>query len=185
MDEFLAVAKLLEIKELCNAEADTNDEPEEEPLSTDPETLKENLKEQKIASDHSRERPPQERRREVVSVNGKYECEPCLKTFTTKLGLHYHIQSVHQGLKYACNQCDYQATQQSSLTIHIKAKHEGIKYYCNQCNYQAGQRSNLTVHIQSKHEGVRYACDQCDYQATTKKGLTTHFKSKHEWVKYA
>ena len=31
MDEFLAVAKLLEIKELCNAEPETREEPDDEP----------------------------------------------------------------------------------------------------------------------------------------------------------
>merc|ERR1711911_287914 len=55
MDEFLAVAKSLEIKELCNAKPESNDEPEEEPSTTDPGTSKENLKEQRIASDHIRE----------------------------------------------------------------------------------------------------------------------------------
>ena len=34
MDEFLAVAKSLEIKELCNAEPKTNDEPDEEQYGT-------------------------------------------------------------------------------------------------------------------------------------------------------
>ena len=41
MDEFLAVAKSLEIKELCNAETETNDEPKNEPSTTDPGTLRE------------------------------------------------------------------------------------------------------------------------------------------------
>ena len=31
MDEFIAVAKSLEIKELCNADTETNEEPEDEP----------------------------------------------------------------------------------------------------------------------------------------------------------
>ena len=43
MDEFLAVAKSLEIKELCNAEPETNYEPEDEILPTDPETFSESL----------------------------------------------------------------------------------------------------------------------------------------------
>ena len=36
MDEFLAVAKSLEIKDLCNAETDSNDEPNDEPSPSDP-----------------------------------------------------------------------------------------------------------------------------------------------------
>ena len=179
MDEFLAVAKSLEIKELCNAEAETNDEPEDEPSTTDPGTLKENLEEQRIVPDHIREQPPQERRREVVSANGKYECEPCQKIFASRGALHHHNKSVHEGVRHACNQCDYQAKQKSDLNIHIQSKHEGVKYACDQCDHQATQQSNLTAHIKSKHEGIKYACDQCDHQATQKGSLKRHMQSKH------
>ena len=148
MDEFLAVAKSLEIKELCNAKAESNDEPEEEPSTTDPGTSKENWKEQRIASDHIREQPTQERG--VLGVNGKYECEPCRKTFSRR-GLDNHKQTVHQGVKYACDQCDSQFTQQSDLTRHIQSKHEGVKYACDQCDYQATQQNNLGRHIKIKH----------------------------------
>ena len=183
MDEFLAVAKSLEIKELCNAETETHDEPEDEPPTTDPETLNENLKEQRIVSDHIMEQSPQERRREVVSVNGKYECEPCQKTFSRR-GLDHHKQSVHQGVKYACDQCEHQYKQQAHLTQHIQSKHEGVKYACDQCDYQFARQSNLTVHIQSKHEGIKHACDQCDYQATQKRNLNRHMQSMHSGVQY-
>ncbi len=50
MDEFLAVAKSLEIKELCNAETETNDEPEAEPQQSDPVTPTE-VEEQTVTSD--------------------------------------------------------------------------------------------------------------------------------------
>ena len=43
MDEFLAVAKSLEIKELCNAQPDPNDDSADEPSSCDPVTSTENL----------------------------------------------------------------------------------------------------------------------------------------------
>ena len=74
--EFLSVAKLLEIKELCNAEAERNEEPDDEPLATDSETFNENLKEQAIVPDHFTKQTRQERRREVVNLNGKYERKP-------------------------------------------------------------------------------------------------------------
>ncbi len=84
MDEFLAVAKSLEIKALCNAENMTNDQPS----TTDLGALNKNLEEQAIVSDDFKKQPPQERRRE--NVNGKYECEPCQKTFTSKQGFYFH-----------------------------------------------------------------------------------------------
>ena len=179
MDEFLAVAKSLEIKNLCDAEPESNDEQD------DPVTSIEKMEEEMVLPDHLAEQAPQERRRKVVSVNGKYECVPCQKTFKSRRGLDYHKQSVHQGVKYACDQCDYQATHPWNLTTHIQSKHEGIKYACDQCDYQASRQDHLTVHIQSKHKGVKFSCDQCDYQASRQGNLTVHIQSKHEDVKYA
>ena len=81
MDEFLAVAKSLEIKELCNDETETQEEFNDEPSSCDPETSTENLKEP-IVSDQMQ--APQETRRRVDTFNGR-----------------------HEGVKYACDRCDY------------------------------------------------------------------------------
>ena len=149
MDDFLAVAKSLEIKEICNAQPETNDEePNESPFLCDPVASAENLKEETFKSDLMEMPEPQERQTRVV--NGKYKCDQCQKTYFSKHGLHYHKQSVHQGDKYVCDQCDYQATTKLSFTLHIQSKHEGVKYACDQCDYQATQR-NLRRHIQNKH----------------------------------
>ena len=177
IDEFLAVAKSLEIKELCNAEPESTNEQDvelDEPKASNPVTSRENG-EERVPSDHLARQVLQE----VVSVKGKYECEPCQKTFKTRTGLIYHNQSIHEGVKYACDQCDYQATQQGSLTGHIQSKHEGIKYPCNYCDYQATQQSNLTLHIQSKHEGIKYSCLHCNFQAKRKGILRAHLRKRH------
>ena len=58
MDELLAVAKSLEIKDLCNAETDSNDEPNDEPSPSDP---TENLGEETVLSDQMKMQPPQEK----------------------------------------------------------------------------------------------------------------------------
>ena len=185
MNEFIAVAKSLEIKELCNAESETNDVPEDDgPSESSNEMMDEHENEETVTSDHLAKQPLKEKR-EVVNVNGKYECKPCHKTYSSYQSLYHHNNSKHEGVKYACNRCDYQATQQSHLTAHIKSQHEGVRYACDQCDYQATTQSHLTAHIKSKHEGVRYACDQCDYQASTQSHLNIHLKSKHEGVRYA
>ena len=147
MNEFLAVAKSLEIKELCNAESETNDEAEEEPL---PESSN-GMTEETVTSEHIEKQPPRERR-QVVSANGKHECKQCDKTFSSSPALWYHKNSKHDGVKYACKHCDYQTAYQSNLTAHIKYKHEGVRYACEQCDYQAGYQSDLRKHIQSKHK---------------------------------
>ena len=176
MDEFLAVAKSLEIKELRNAEKETNAEPVEEPLTTDSEIYTENFKEQTIVSDEA----PQEGQRNVVDVKGTYECEPCEKTYVNRIGLLTHKQTDHQGVKYACDQCDFQTTQQGHLTVHKQSKHEAGKYACNRCDKKFTLQSSLIRHIKSQHKIVRYACNQCDYQAKLQCYLHQHIKLKHQ-----
>ena len=184
MDEFLAVAQSLEVKELCNAKPEKNDEQDDEPRPSDPKILTNEVEEETTVSDQREEPALQERRRGVVNVSSIFECEQCHKTYNSRGALYNHKKSVHEGVKYACLQCDYQATEKSYLIIHIQSKHEGIKYACGQCDHQASQKGDLTKHIQAKHEGVRYACDQCDYKATWQGNLTAHIQAKHERVRY-
>ena len=187
MGEFLSVAKSLEIKELCTAETEANNEPEDFVTQNDQDTSSECeiSEEQTLKSENISKKVSQERHGNVIGVTGKYECDKCHKTYSGQSGLYNHRQAVHQGVKYACNQCDCLATQNCNLTIHLQSKHKVVKYFCDQCDYQTRYRGDLTVHIQSKHEGVKYACDKCDYQATTQSNLKIHFQSKHEGVKYA
>ena len=183
MDEVLAVAKSLEIKELCKAESELNDEPSDYSSPNDQDTSAELVEGQTVISENTLQEAPQQR--QGSGVTGKYECDQCDKTYCGLGGLYTHKQSVHQGVKYPCNQCDHKSTNKSNLTQHIQSKHEGVKYACNQCDYQATTQGHLKTHIQSKHEGVKYACNQCDYQATKQSHLTVHIQSKHEGVKYA
>ena len=151
MDEFLAVAKSLEIKDLCNTR--TNDEPEPKPSPGYPETTTGLVKEQTIISNQIKKQAQQD----GFATKNKYDCGQCHKTYSSLGALHNHKQSVHQGVKYSCNQCEYQASQTSDVKKHIQAKHEGVKYQCDQCNYQSAYQSELTKHTRAKHEGVNYA----------------------------
>ena len=153
MNEFLNVAKNLEIKEISkdlefyDGVDARNDEPE--------------------IADHEE--------------NTEVKAEPqknCGEDIDTK-----SVKNKHEGMGFACNQCNYQATQQDHLTSHIKSIHKGVKYACNQCDQQFTQKSNLTTHIKSKHEGVKYACNQCDQQFTLQSSLSKHIKSIHEGVR--
>ena len=183
MDEFLAVAKSLEITELCNAETEPYDEADDNPPLDEQDTSTEFVEEQTVKSEYIEIQAPKERQRRVISVNGKYECDQCHKTFSSVGSLYNHNKSIHQGVKYACDQCDYQATQQCHLKLHIGSQHKGVKYACDQCGYQASTPGHLKIHIQSRHEGIRYACDQCDQQFREKGSLRKHTKNKHEDMK--
>ena len=149
MDEFLAVAKSFEIKELCNAaaETETTDKPEDTvPIDPDSEMVKDDY----FLSEDIIEQA--QYKRKVVSENGKYKFDQCQNEYTKSSNLNQHKQTEHEGVKNACDQCDKQFTRQGSLAEHIKAKHEGIKYACEQCDYQATKQSNLTRHIKFVHK---------------------------------
>ena len=148
MVEFLDVAKSLEIKQLCNAETESNNEPKDLVQS---DTCSE-VVEEGIFTDDIEKQPQQKYKRKDFNVNGKYGCDWCTKTYSSIQGLILHKESVHQGVKYSCDKCDYQATQSSSLAVHIKSKHEGVKYSCDQCDYQASAQCNLTRHIKTMHK---------------------------------
>ena len=83
-DEFLAVAKSLEIKQLCNAKTERNEELNEEKAQSNPVTVSTDKVEkgQSVTSDVFKSHAQQGRRRKVVALNGRYECELCQKTFT-------------------------------------------------------------------------------------------------------
>ena len=115
MDEFLAVAKSLEIKELCNAETEPNDYHS----PNDQDTSFEMAEEQTLKSENINKQVQPERQGNVIGVTGKYECDQCHKTYSGQSGLYNHKQAVHQGVKYACDQCDYQATLPGNLKKQI------------------------------------------------------------------
>ena len=148
MDEFLAVAKSLEIKELCNSDTPAKDMLDDERSPVDQDTSTE-FREQ--TSDHVIEQASQDREGSIASAARKYECDQCHKTYFSRGALCRHKQSEHQGVKYACNQCYYQATSQSDLNVHTQSKHEGVKHACDQCDHQASSRSNLVRHNKRMH----------------------------------
>ena len=118
MDELLAVAKSLEIKELCNATSETNDETDDEPMIpidqvTSPTKLKEQISKYETNDETDNETLPidqvtsavwlkeqttdhvitEQALQERNNVDGKYESEPCQKIFPSK-------KSVHKGVRY-------------------------------------------------------------------------------------
>ena len=193
MNEFLDVAKNLEIKGITEAFTDENKSKHysETPESkSEYETPENNINEKDLKVNNPEEAKshnitqvvgffkPKENF-QLKTSDGLFSCNECDKKFSTKKGYQLHFESIHEGVKYGCDKCDYKATTPSNLTVHMKAKHEGVKFDCNQCNYRATFKIGLKHHIASKHEGVKYACKQCDYQATQLSHLKTHYRVCH------
>ena len=174
MDEFLAVAKSLQIKELSNAASKTKSEPEDVSSQSDQGTPIEKFEEPTLTPDHITDQAKQDNEQ-----CRKFECDQCHKTYSRSGALRTHKQSAHEGVKYSCDQCSYQAAQQCNISRHIQSMHDGVKFACDQCDYEASRQDNLNLHIQSKHAGIKFSCDQCDYQGGYSFDLKRHIKKKH------
>ena len=176
IDEFLAVAKSLEIKELYTAITVTKNYPVDDPLlQSKPALIPEESKEQIMQSNQSKTNEPQQ----ISKVQREFKCEQCHKIYYSNDSLKTHIRGVHEGLTYSCDQCEFKTARGSNLKQHIKTVHEGFRFSCNQCDYQATRRHDLNQHILSVHEGVRYACDWCEYNGPHPSNLKKHVQKYH------
>ena len=121
MNEFLTVAKNLDIQELSKGiedgdstavnEDNTNIEKEESSIKEDDVGEPTNQDIDEAADGHFK------------TYKYKYECQQCDKAYNCGSHLKAHIQTVHEGVKYACNQCDKQFSQQSQAISHVQNKH--------------------------------------------------------------
>ena len=192
MNEFINVAKNLDIKEIgkyvVDEEEETGDVKDKQTFDEDNSILSDEnptideteFEFETILGRTSNQVATNNSSSSVVNDQKKqYKCQHCTYQAINSGNLKVHVQTKHEGIKYPCQQCDYQATQSSSLQMHIKSKHEGVKYPCQQCDYQATHPSSLQMHIKSKHEGVKYPCQQCDYQATQLSNFKRHVKAIH------
>ena len=57
----------------------------------------------------------------------KFACHKCDKEFLSRTGVHYHVQSVHEGIKFKCDKCDKQFTSKVNLNLHHQNIHNGVK----------------------------------------------------------
>ena len=87
--------------------------------------------------------------------------------------------SKNEANQYPCNKCDKHFTHRQTLYRHFQSAHMGLKFPCYDCEFKGTTRQNLDVHIQSVHKGIKFPCDLCDYKATQKGSLITHKKNRH------
>ena len=162
MNEFLNVAKNLDIKEIGKTvfNEDEDNEVEDQNQSFE--------QEDPVESDYS------ESNDEAILSRTTSENQNKYSSYSRTLD-----DQKPEVKKYPCQQCEYQANQLGHLKHHIKVKHDGFKYQCQQCDYQTSWTKNLRQHIKVKHEGIKYQCQQCDFQAKYPTGLQYHVKSKH------
>ena len=127
MNEFLHVAKNLEIKQICK-----NVKFNEETMNIDDQEILDNVDyiedEDKLAFDIVKEEncfstSTEDNSKLQKNSNGMFECDKCEKKFTNKSHLKRHIQSIHEGMMFQCNLCDFQSKRQDYLKTHQQSKH--------------------------------------------------------------
>ena len=182
MDDFLNVAKSLEIKEIGydNPKNEEIEKEEEFGLTPNLSTFNselEQINEARAINEKQMQSPTR-------SHNSVYTCEICSKQYSSYHGLFLHIRSIHEGVKFACDQCSHIFASSSGLSQHVKSIHEAFKYQCDMCTKQYNNNSALLQHKKSVHDGITYPCDKCNHVAAYPNSLRSHVKTVHEAFRY-
>lgn len=87
------------------------------------------------------------------STERPYKCEMCDKTFSRKDTLHLHKNTHTNNKPYSCDQCVANFKRRNSLNKHYYI-HTNVKQYkCEICCKSFGRRDNFNVHMKSLHSG--------------------------------
>ena len=79
-----------------------------------------------------------------------------------------------------CMKCDTKFKSKNNILRHVKNMHDRLRnFHCNECDKSFNQNSDLIKHVQGIHEGVKFPCNECPYKATTSSNLSAHRKKKH------
>ena len=128
MDEFLAVAKSLEIKELCNAECEMNNSTETITVQDDdPSTIDQVTTPEEETAQNDTDKKVMEK---LAKSSAPYNCEECAK----------------EGK-------DYSPSVQSLFEGHIKVKHPYYQpFKCEKCDFKSNRKANVNRHVIKHHK---------------------------------
>ena len=205
VNEFLSIAKELEIKELCNNhekekateitpnsfedEVDNNDVKKEATVEQNCSTEEnetnddKNIKNLEILN---RRRGKKRRKTKI------FKCKKCGVHFSEKATFRRHFEAIHNGVKYPCSKCDLKFTQKYSVQKHMflihneernsKYEEPGDVFRCKvkECGQKFRQAGSVNRHYRSKHLGIVYPCKKCKYVAKFTYDLKRHMDTAHD-----
>ena len=190
MNEFLSVAKNLEIKEISKSTEYSSTDQEIGVESENNFQAKSNVKSDEIENIIESRSYQDYEDEKLDAFPSQYEnCVETIKEKNTGLKTKYEygkIKEHEKNGKYSkeCPECHKVFSQKYHVKIHYNSVHKHITFDCDQCGYRATQKASLKTHIRSIHEGKKYPCNQCEYQATRLDNLNVHIEAKHENIKY-
>lgn len=116
------------------------------------------------------------------SVEKKYECDLCEKTFSRKDGMERHQNSVHTNeFPYHCSRCRKGFYEDKDAKKH-EASCTATVYQCEECDYFVLDRNKLHSHM-TKHTGDKpFECpvDHCRKRFMRKTSLYRHKNTQHK-----
>ena len=121
------------------------------------------------------------------SVDNKYKCKLCDKSYKGRKGLRSHVKSVHEKKRTSCEICNKSFVTNNTLKRHVEAVHEKIKKVkCEFCDKAFTQYSELTQHLFQRHDGMeqtmkQFKCQICEDVSFSKpKELYNHNVTVHK-----
>ena len=205
INEFLNVAKSLEIKEigkdnLLNDQLNLEYEPEfrqtnnfvATPTETDHSiatfngdqvneflNVANSLEEKEIGKDNSKN--------EQLDLHDEPESKQTNKFIVTSNETDYSIDSK----KDKANQFVSKASTHIDPKDKIISNVGDIQLSCEQCNYKSKnynkkyKKKNLVRHIKMNHEEKKFNCNQCNFTTAEQRYLDRHIQSIHEQIRYS
>ena len=121
MNEFISVARSLEIKEIGKVDFD-------EGVNVKNENVKYfqscSGSEENLSNFTEKSKKTETSITSYRNESGLYQCDKCEKQFSVRRNMYRHIRSTHEGINYPCNICNQLFTSKFNVDRHIKTYHE-------------------------------------------------------------
>ena len=181
INEFLQVAKSLEIKELSkNLEIPKEERPRQVPRNRTTKPASKTMKDLPMSplplkvelEEESTPLMPTLPRRSTTKAPTEYKCDSCAYVSLDTDDLKEHIKSAHNRiLIFQCRKCDFKAEDKLELKRHIVETHDSTGPVTKKTKINSTQpKTNPTK---------QYACFICPYKAMDKGVLKSHILTEH------
>ena len=89
------------------------------------------------------------------SMDIRFNCKECGKSFLRKKDLRDHIQRSHER-KYDCKVCEKSFSESWKLELHSKTHEENVPFKCNICEKQFHFKWRLNKHVVSHDKNAKF-----------------------------